>query len=115
MRTTTTITLPTTGKKVEIIEYFTRGERIEIEKALVSKAKIDMVDGRQNLSFDPIASIEQREKTVLMAVKKIGDKTATQEMINELPEEDGAFLEEAVMNIGKDKKKPVMTSTESSD
>jgi hypothetical protein len=90
------ILLPITQKEVEIITYFTRGEKQEIQKTLMAGAKMIGNEPQIDLS----ATFESKNKALEIAVKNMPLSE-----INDLPEEDGDFLEKEVDTISQPKKK----------
>ncbi len=94
-RETKTIELPS-GFNVEIITYWTWGERQEITKIILDKINIKLAG--QTPSVDEIPAevgFNSQKKTLELAVKRIVDKDGKEIPIKEivnLPAEDVDFL-----------------------
>lgn len=95
-RPTKKVTLPFTGKEVEIITYFTRGEKQKIRLAVFGEGKMSV----ENQEIDAKNMFANKDKAL-----ELGVKSLTLEEINDLPEEDGEFLEKEIDNLSVVKKK----------
>lgn len=97
-RTYKEIKLPVTGDKVEMYDYYLRGDRIAIRKIMTDAVSVG-VDGKaQKVDASYAIKMENEEvKRIIKSVKR-GDKKidATDEYINSLPEKDFDFIRENI-------------------
>lgn len=96
------ITLPVSGKKVDIITYYERGERVQIENIMYEDAKMRATGGEPDVEFSVANTAKQRDKALEIAVRTIDGQKATMQMINKLRNKDAMYLEKEVANIDKD-------------
>lgn len=101
-RPTKKIQLPISGKEAEIVSYFTRGEKQEIQKILYSSAKMSQgAEGKgSNIDFSMVSALDSKNKALELAVKNMSI-----DEINNLPDEDADLIEVEVDKISQPKKK----------
>ena len=104
------ITLPTTQHQVELKENISYGEYKAIEGVMLSGAKGKIVGNQLDQQFDgQVVQQYQRkmiETFVIRATDSNGGEIQINLMINDLPAEDGLFLENEVSkNFDQIKKK----------
>lgn len=107
-RTYKEIELPITKDKVQVYDYYLRGDRIAIRKIMTDAVSLG-TDGKAQ-KVDTGYTMRMENEEVRRAVKSIkrGDKNidVSDEYINNLPEEDFEYLRE---NLPSNKEKNLTT------
>jgi hypothetical protein len=107
------ITLPITGFKVNVYDYYLRGDRVAIERIMTDA--VEMTGDGKVASVKTSYRYDMEDEAVLRAVKSVkdGEKEVTvdKDFVHALPEEDYEFL---VTNLPKENVKK-STSKPSSD
>lgn len=93
-RTKKEITLPVTGYKVNVYEYYLRGDRVAIERIMTDA--VEMTGEGKVASVKTSYRYDMEDEAVLRAVASIkdGDREldVSKELIHGLPEDDYEFL-----------------------
>ena len=110
-RPTKEVSLPISGMKAVVYEYYTRGERKAIEAIMMESAEFDhSAGGKPKLKkIDTSYRAKMEDKAVLLGVKHLLDKDGKivkmeQEVLDRLPAPDFGDIQEALPK-GKLKKK----------
>lgn len=107
-RTYKEIELPITGDKIQIYDYYLRGDRIAIRKIMTDAVSVDTSGKAQKVDTGYTMKMENEEvKRAIKSIKR-GDKNVdvSDEYINNLPEEDFEYLRE---NLPNNKEKNLTT------
>lgn len=98
------ISLPS-GKKAKIVSYFTRGEKVSIEKDQWGEAKVNIDDtGEVKFEGVPVNYMQIKQNCIVFyGTKEIDGKAITMEDINNLKLEDfnTIYKELEIVFIGK--------------
>lgn len=101
-RPTKEVALLKSGMKAVIYEYYTRGERKQIEAIMLESAEFDHKSGKPKLKrIDATYRARMEDKAVMLAVKHLVDKDGKiikleQKILDDLPAPDFELLEEAL-------------------
>ncbi len=105
-RETRKITLPISQSEVEIITYYERGERTQLEAVIHEHGKMEMKmeNGKPvpTVQLDMAGQARQRDKAIEIAVVTIDGEKATMQKINKLRNKDALFLEAEIAKIDQD-------------
>jgi len=99
-RLTKKFNLPISKQEVEIITYLTWGEKEKIQDVMISGAKIEDAQSGK-VGFDTGAMLKSKYALFEVAVKNIGGKIYTRELMDNLPADDGDLIVKELENIQK--------------